>query len=211
MAWLNRLSGFLQGNQATLVITGLPHSGKTTLLKQLQPALSSLSMLQPSIPMDFCAEKFTYKSLTVVNFDLGDISCFGNPWEDFYRGCHALIYVVDGTDRYSMEPAKIEQHKMLCNPLVEKDNVPVLILVNKSDQQGSLPHLQVSEMLDVRRIKDKSWNIFSTDGLTGEGLWDALDWLAHQLKSRVPSQQHELRRQRNTVRLCVSTEELWNL
>ena len=202
MAWLSRVSGFVRSRQVTLVVTGLPHSGKTTLMKQLQPAITKLNVLTPSIPMGFDAEKFTYKTITIVNFDLGDKNCFGNPWEDFYRGCHALIFVVDGSDRYHMEPARIELHKMLLNPLVYNYDVPLLVLVNKSENPDALPALQVTELLELNSITDKQWKLFSIDGLTGEGLSESLDWLSHQLRSRIPDSARV--KTRKTVKINVN-------
>lgn len=54
-----------------------------------------MNHLTPSLPLGFHTEKFKVRGMTVVAFDLGDLTGFGNPWEDFYRDCHAVVFVVD--------------------------------------------------------------------------------------------------------------------
>ena len=167
---------------ANVVIVGIANSGKSTIMHQLKPREVQMIHLDPTIPVCFHAEKFTSKSLTFVAFDLGDMDGFGNPWEDYYRDCHAIIFILDSTDRLSMPLVISQLDKMLKNPNVKDKNIPVVFLANKCDQTSAMSTLQLSDMLKLKQVVDKTWNIFPSDALTGEGLNEAMDWLAHQLR-----------------------------
>ncbi len=184
MAWLNRLVWLLGSNQVTanIVIVGLANSGKSTIMHQLKPREVQMVHLDPTIPVCFHAEKFVSKNLTFIAFDLGDMDGFGNPWEDFYRDAHAIIFIFDSADRLMMPLVESQLHKMLLNPFVKDKNIPIVFLANKCDQCSAMPTLQIADMLHLKEAVKKTWNIFGSDALTGEGLNEAMDWLAHQLK-----------------------------
>ncbi len=64
-------------------------------------------------------------------------------------------------------------------------NVPLLILANKQDIEGSLTDVKVkvdnkiskiSETLGLSNIKNRQWGIFKTCGKSGKGLDDAFKW-----------------------------------
>ena len=108
MAWVNRLRGLLGGKEVVcrIVVIGLPNSGKSTLMVQLKPPDVRMQQLTPTIPLDDSAEEFNSHAISFVAFDLGkEHKGFGNPWEDYYRNCHAIIYVLDCSDRYNVEQA----------------------------------------------------------------------------------------------------------
>ncbi|KAK2163575.1 hypothetical protein LSH36_77g04016 [Paralvinella palmiformis] len=186
MAWLNRF-GWLIGpknTEAKVVIIGLVNSGKSTIMQQLKPRDITMTKLTPNIPIGMTAERFVFKTLTFVAFDLEDIqNGFGNPWEDHYRDCHGVIFVVDSADRMNTPLVRIQLDKMLRNPLMEKRHeIPILILANKTDQPGAVPSLQLAQLLELSHL-NRPWHIVCSDGLTGEGLNEAMDWLAHRLRA----------------------------
>ena len=186
MAWVNRLRGLLGGKhqECKICIVGIANSGKSTLMVQLKPAQVPMVRLTPMLPLcRFKAEKFHSQSLTFVAFDLGEQTGFGNPWEDYFRDCHAIIFVVDCSDRYGMIVVEEQLEKMLQNPLVRQRKIPVLFLANKMDEPGAIPSLQVASMLHLDEcMKEKPWHVVSSDVLTGEGLNEGFDWLSHQLR-----------------------------
>lgn len=42
----------------------------------------------------------------------------------------------------------------------------------------------VAEGLNLHSIKNRDWAIFKTSAIKGEGLFEGLDWLSNQLKTR---------------------------
>jgi ADP-ribosylation factor-like protein 6 len=50
------------------------------------------------------------------------------------------------------------------------------------DMRDSLSTIKVSAELELDHISDKKWHICASNALTGEGLSDGIEWLAHQLE-----------------------------
>ena len=38
--------------------------------------------------------------------------------------------------------------------------------------------IEISEQLELTKLKNFNWSIFKTSGLTGEGLKEAMNWIA---------------------------------
>ena len=186
MAWINRFRGLIGGKQVEcrVVVVGLPNSGKSTIMVQLKPPDVRMQRLVPVGPAEEQAEEFHSQAISVTAFDLGkEHKGYAHPWEDYYRECHAIIYVLDSSDRFSIEQIEEQLIKLFRNPLLRRRTIPVLFLANKMDNPGAIPNLQIEDMLKIKHIVvNKPWKICSTDGLTGEGLHEGLDWLAHKLR-----------------------------
>ena len=52
------------------------------------------------------------------------------------------------------------------------------------DLPGALDDGAVAEGLNLHAIKNRDWAIFKTSAIKGEGLFEGLDWLSNQLKTR---------------------------
>jgi ADP-ribosylation factor-like protein 5B len=58
----------------------------------------------------------------------------------------------------------------------------VLIFANKQDVKGSMSAAEISRHLNLTSIKTHRWQIQSCCALTGEGLYQGLEWIANNLK-----------------------------
>lgn len=183
MAWLTRFTWLLGDKYAktNILVVGLLNSGKTTFMSQVKPLDTKMLAVTPTIPQSFHAEKFHFLSLTFMAIDLCEVAGFGNPWEDYYKHCHAFIFIVDSSDRYNVCEVKRQVDKLLTNPCVAQRELPILFLANKSDQSDAVPPLQLADMLDLKRIRHKPWHVYECDSLTGDGFNEAFDWLGRQL------------------------------
>jgi len=47
-----------------------------------------------------------------------------------------------------------------------------------------LSEAEVSEGLDLHNIKTRPWAIFKTSAITGDGLWDGMNWLSSTLQQQ---------------------------
>ena len=56
--------------------------------------------------------------------------------------------------------------------------------LNLQDLPGALDDAAVAEGLNLHAIKNRDWAIFKTSAIKGEGLFEGLDWLSNQLKTR---------------------------
>ncbi|XP_013792379.2 ADP-ribosylation factor-like protein 5A, partial [Limulus polyphemus] len=93
-----------------------------------------------------------------------------------------LIVVVDSTDREKLPVTKEELWKMLSHE--ELNNTCVLVYANKQDLKGCMTPAEISEQLKLTSLKKHRWRIQACCALTGEGLYQGLEWIYYQLKSK---------------------------
>ena len=130
----------------------------------------------------FNVETVQYKNIKFQVWDLGGQTSIRPYWRCYYPNTQAIIYVVDSTDVDRLETTKNEFHAIL-----EEDELKealVLVFANKQDLPGSLDAPKIAEALELHKIKSRTWTIFKTSAMKGEGLFEGLDWLAENLKNR---------------------------
>lgn len=84
-------------------------------------------------------------------WDLGGQSEIRPYWRCYYPNTNALVFVIDSSDKERMDTAKQELFLLLQED--DLKNVPVAILANKQDIEGSLSDIQVlffNSYLDFR-------------------------------------------------------------
>ncbi|CAB4031111.1 ADP-ribosylation factor 1, partial [Paramuricea clavata] len=60
----------------------------------------------------------------------------------------------------------------------------LMVFANKQDMEGSMSATEVSTALGLSALKSRTWSIFKTSALKGEGLEEAMEWLATALKTK---------------------------
>ena len=66
----------------------------------------------------------------------------------------------------------------------ELKNSPVVIFANKQDLEGKMAPEEISDILKLSSIVERDWAIFKTSAITGEGLKDAMTWLAKTVTNK---------------------------
>lgn len=161
-----------------ILILGLDGAGKTTILYRLQ-----VGEVVTTIPtIGFNVETVTYKNLKFQVWDLGGQTSIRPYWRCYYANTDAIIYVVDSTDTERMGISKTELLSMLEEDELKK--AILLVFANKQDLPGALTAAQVSEALGLSALKSRTWSIFKTSAVKGEGLDEAMEWLVNALKGK---------------------------
>lgn len=88
--------------------------------------------------------------------------------------------VVDSTDRERLPIIKDELVKLLAHEDLQKSSL--LVFANKQDIKNSMSAAEISEQLNLTAIKDHGWHIQACCALTGEGLYQGLEWIVSNLK-----------------------------
>ena len=151
-------------------------------------SLSSTDRLQvgevvSTIPtIGFNVETVQYKNIKFQVWDLGGQTSIRPYWRCYYPNTQAIIYVVDSTDVDRLDTTKEEFHAILDED--ELKEALVLVFANKQDLPGALDEAKIAEALELHKIKSRTWTIFKTSAMKGEGLFEGLDWLAENLKNR---------------------------
>ncbi|RUS21837.1 hypothetical protein BC937DRAFT_91343 [Endogone sp. FLAS-F59071] len=113
-----------------------------------------------------------------INFwDLGGQLELHSIWEKYYTECHAIVFVVDATDRTRIEEVKETFEKIITNDQAE--GVPVLMLANKQDIEDALKVEEIKEVFNKIALKlgARDSRVLPISALEGTGVRDAVDWL----------------------------------
>lgn len=178
----------------------IPHQ-KTTILYKLR-----LGEVITSIPtIGFNVEQVQYKRLNLTVWgllpffsfhsfcilkrifpaDVGGQEKIRRLWRYYYQGSDALIFVVDSADHERFCEARDELHSVLADDSLR--SIPVLVLANKQDVSRALSVAQVAQELELSKLRTQKWFVQASSAVTGDGLYEGLDWLATALTTRSKS------------------------
>eukprot|EP00918_Siedleckia_nematoides_P026837 GHVU01057872.1.p1 GENE.GHVU01057872.1~~GHVU01057872.1.p1 ORF type:complete len:198 (+),score=20.12 GHVU01057872.1:543-1136(+) len=130
----------------------------------------------------FNVETVEYKNISFTVWDVGGQDKIRPLWRHYYSNTHGLIFVVDSNDRDRVEDAREELHRMLAEE--ELRDAVLLIFANKQDMPNAMTVAEVTDKLELHKIRHRNWFIQSTCACTGDGLHDGLDWLSRILSNK---------------------------
>merc|ERR1712109_300692 len=160
-----------------ILMVGLDAAGKTTILYRLR-----LGEVVTTIPtIGFNVETVEYNNLSFTVWDVGGQEKIRPLWRHYYNGSNGLIYVVDSNDRDRVEDAREELSKILNED--EMRDAALLVFANKQDLPNSMTAAEVTEKLELHNMRNRQWFIQSACAITGDGLYEGLDWLSRVLSS----------------------------
>jgi len=170
---ISRMQKMWGNKDARILMVGLDAAGKTTVLFKLK--LGEVINTIPTI--GFNVETVEYKNINFSVWDVGGQKAIRKLWRYYYQGVQGIIFVVDSCDKERMGIACEELDYMLQEP--ELRDAALLVLANKQDQSGAMNTKEVAEGLGLKtRAKHRSWYVQGTCALSGDGLYEGLDWLA---------------------------------
>ncbi|KAJ7569309.1 hypothetical protein O6H91_01G071800 [Diphasiastrum complanatum] len=146
--------------------------GKTTILYKLK--LGKNIDTNPTI--GFNVETVEFKNMSFTVWDVGGKEKIRQLWRFYFQNNQGLIFVVDSNDRDRMIEARNEIHKLTND--MELTEVKLLVLANKHDLPNAMSVAEMSEKLSLSNIRQRNWHIQSCCAVTGEGLYEGLDWLS---------------------------------
>lgn len=158
-----------------IVMLGLDAAGKTSLLYRMK--LGKVVVTIPTI--GFNVESVTYKNINLTCWDVGGRSKIRSLWRHYVAGAHAFIFVIDSNDRDRIEIARDELRQAFD---LEDDGqqTAMLVLANKQDLPNAMPVAEMTEKLQLNTIRDREWYIQGCSVVTGDGIYDGLDWIAQR-------------------------------
>lgn len=159
-----------------MIIVGLDNAGKTTILYQF--LMSEVVHTSPTIGSN--VEEVVWKNIHFLMWDIGGQESLRSAWNTYYTNTEFLILVVDSTDRERLAVSKAELYNMLNHEDLRQAGV--LIFANKQDIKGSMSVAEISEQLNLTSIKDHGWHIQACCALTGEGLYQGLEWITNHIR-----------------------------
>uniref|UniRef100_A0A7S4P6Z4 ADP-ribosylation factor n=1 Tax=Paramoeba aestuarina TaxID=180227 RepID=A0A7S4P6Z4_9EUKA len=159
-----------------ILMIGLDAAGKTTILYKLK--LGEIVTTVPTIGMN--VETVEYKNINFTVWDVGGRCNLRALWRHYYQDTRAVIFVVDANDRERVGEAAHEMQRMMKEELLQ--NTVLLVISNKQDLPNVMSKEEIADKMALPSLEcDKRWMIFETCATTGDGLYEALDWLSHTL------------------------------
>eukprot|EP01100_Stratorugosa_tubuloviscum_P012539 TRINITY_DN5993_c0_g2_i1.p1 TRINITY_DN5993_c0_g2~~TRINITY_DN5993_c0_g2_i1.p1 ORF type:complete len:179 (+),score=72.71 TRINITY_DN5993_c0_g2_i1:58-594(+) len=165
------LASYWSNTEYRILMLGLDCAGKTTTLYKLKVGGEVVTI--PTL--GFNVETLKYGSITVTVWDVGGQAKIRELWKHYYTGTNGIIFVVDSCDRERVEEARQELFGLMNEP--ELQNAALLIFANKQDLPNALPTAELVELFQLKQL-NKRFYIQSSCAITGEGLYEGLDWLA---------------------------------
>ncbi|PRP79282.1 ADP-ribosylation factor-like protein 13B-like [Planoprotostelium fungivorum] len=152
-----------QNKHMTIVVIGVNNAGKTTLLTALKG--DNPDLVTPTV--GFSNQEVTYGRVKLNIFDLGGAENFRGIWKHYYAEVFGAIYVLDSTDKKSLEVSKNCLLELVKDPRFE--GKPILILANKRDLPNASTVDDISREMELDQLQLPSYRILSCRALTKEG------------------------------------------
>ncbi len=88
--------------------------------------------------------------------------------------------MVDSNDRERIDIARDELFRVVNDEALVNAKA-VLVLANKQDIAGSMSIAEISDSMQLHKLKTRNWFVQGACAVQGEGLYQGLDWLAKQI------------------------------
>ncbi|XP_078491848.1 uncharacterized protein LOC104266462 [Ciona intestinalis] len=173
-----RFSRFRRLRKSRILILGPDSAGKTTLLYRLKTGRTVTTI--PTI--GFNVESIQIKRTQLTLWDVGGQDKLRTLWKHYFIGVSILAFVVDSSDRDRIEEANEALQGVLMDPLL--DSCAILIYANKQDMEGAMSTNEITEKLGLSQFLSRPWHVQSSCALTGDGVYEGLDWALNQEKLR---------------------------
>jgi len=168
-------SKLIGSTEVRILMLGLDAAGKTTALYKMK--LGEIVTVIPTI--GFNVETVSYKNVNFTIWDVGGRDKIRPLWRHYYQNTNGIVFVVDSNDRERISEATEE----LCTTLAEEElkNIPLLVFANKQDLPNAMSIEEITDKLKLNSIKDREWNIQSACMVSGDGMYEGLDWLSQTI------------------------------
>ncbi|KAI8927007.1 ADP-ribosylation factor family-domain-containing protein [Entophlyctis helioformis] len=169
-----------QRDEFFAIIIGLDNAGKTTLLERIKAIFNGVQGLRPDQigpTVGLNVGKVDVHRIRINFWDLGGQRELQSIWEKYYSECHAVVFVVDSTDRARIEEVKETLEKVIKNDGIE--GVPVLMLANKQDVADALQLHEIQAIFNQMAVtlEARDSKALAVSALKGDGVQEAVEWL----------------------------------
>jgi small GTP-binding protein len=168
--------------KAKVLVLGLDGAGKTSLNNFLEEGPNNDSP-EPSLSFDTTEKK--HKGIAFTLYDVSGAKKSRELWKHYYEDADAVVWVVDANDSGRFKESQEALAKAMKDAKMSQD-LPVVVLANKCDKKKASSTEDVADELKLAdKLGDREYQIFATDCKSGEGVNEALDWMATQIKAMI--------------------------
>mmetsp|Transcript_12998 Transcript_12998/g.16847 ORF Transcript_12998/g.16847 Transcript_12998/m.16847 type:complete len:193 (+) Transcript_12998:194-772(+) len=177
---------FFAKTQLNILILGLDHAGKTTLLEQMKGIFKKMPGIPPDrIPptIGLNIGKMDVNNCQCMFWDLGGQIRMRSIWDKYYAEAQAMIFVVDSADADRMEEARATFESVRSHE--DLGAIPVVIIANKQDLVGAMSSEEISRMFTSADQTHSKFRVQPASCLTCEGLEDGVRWVVEEARNEV--------------------------
>lgn len=180
--WIQQWFGNLE---ARVMLVGLDAAGKTTFLYRLK--LGEVIQTTPTI--GFSVETISYKKLDIICSDIGGQDKIRPLWRHYYHSTDAVVFMVDSQDRKRLtmednDKVSAEYELKVLLAADELRDACFLIMANKQESKEAMKVNEIVSKLGLLKERTHNWYAQGCSCLTGDGLYEGLDWLVAAIKKK---------------------------
>ncbi|XP_008324665.1 ADP-ribosylation factor-like protein 13A isoform X2 [Cynoglossus semilaevis] len=187
-SWVSKIQEPIR--KVTVLMVGLDKAGKTSSIR----AMLGVQHPVETGPTGGCVRtQLRMENFVVTLLDVGGSAESRGTWRNLYAEAHAVIFVVDSSDRQRIREVREVLADLLKEPLVA--GKPLLVLANKQDKVNALPGSELIELLSLEKLVNQSrsmCHIESYSALMDLRRWSdrkalrGLRWLLHTVYQDFP-------------------------
>ncbi|XP_050434731.1 ADP-ribosylation factor-related protein 1 [Adelges cooleyi] len=178
-----------QKDEFCVLILGLDNAGKTTYLEssktKFKKNYKSINPRKITTTVGLNIGNIDVYGVSLNFWDLGGQTELQSLWDKYYAECHAVIYIVDSSDRGRMDESKKSFEKMISNENLV--GIPLLILANKQDIPDCMGVREVKPIFNqnAHLIGRRDFMVMPISALTGDGIDEGIKWLVESIRRNI--------------------------
>ncbi|EFN63993.1 ADP-ribosylation factor-related protein 1 [Formica fusca] len=176
----------VQKDEYFILILGLDNAGKTTYLEAAKTKFTkNYKGMNPSkitTTVGLNIGKIDIAGVSFNFWDLGGQEELQSLWDKYYAESHAVIYIVDSSDRDRIPDSKEAFDKVISSEHLT--GVPLLVLANKQDVPDCMGVREVKPIFNqsAHLIGRRDCMVMPVSALNGDGVDEGIHWLVDCVK-----------------------------
>ncbi|XP_060598982.1 ADP-ribosylation factor-related protein 1-like [Ruditapes philippinarum] len=175
-----------QKDEYNILILGLDNAGKTTYLEQTKMKFTKnyqgmhLNKITTTVGLNIGT--IVIGGVKLKFWDLGGQEELQSLWDKYYAESHAVIYIVDSSDKERIDESKEAFDKMIVNETLK--TVPLLLLANKQDLQDVVTVGDIKSVFNSSRelLGHRDCRVNGVSALKGDGINEGIEWMVDCIK-----------------------------
>lgn len=176
----------VQKDEYFVLILGLDNAGKTTYCEAAKTKFTKkykgMNPNRITTTVGLNIGKIDVDGVRLNFWDLGGQQELQSLWDKYYAECHAVIYIVDSSDRDRVSESKETFDRMIASEHLS--GVPLLVLANKQDIPDCMGVHTVKPIFNqnAHLIGARDIMLMATSALNGDGVDEGIRWLVDCMK-----------------------------
>ena len=171
---------FESTKELKLLMVGLDHAGKSTIVNAMQ--LGKPVAFQPKPTIGFNLEELAFKNFKLKVWDISGQTRYRELWKHYYEGANGIIFVVDSSDRERVAEVKEEFQRVLSEQDMKATRI--LVFANKQDMTNAMKTKEIKDALGIGMDMEGKIRVQEASAAKYEGLYEGFSWLINEVENK---------------------------